>query len=432
MMGLKNSLVYRMIDIKKRLRQSFKLWCIGLMGFASGLPFLLILSTLHIWLKESGFSNATIGLLVMATLPYSFKFALAPMFNAMRPPLFYKSLGHHKGWILWAQVGIIIGLVLLAYFTQYQHIIVTSLIAFGIALCSAVQDIYIEAYRIQLVDQKDMSLAASLSGTGYRVAMWVSGAGALYLASITTWQMTYILMAGCMIAGSATTLFCPHLQKDDMPPQSSKALGLRAHIKNYMDSFRTLMHWRTVLVIIIGFKLIDTFLNVMAAPFMMDVGFSKMDIATVGKTFGIGAMILGGLCSGLLLRRYALFNMFIMCTVLQCISGILCCMQVKLGADLSFLYLSMGFEHFASGAAATVFITFLSLLSRDHNTAVVYAMLTSIASLLRIMFSHLAGITVDCVGWQDFFVVITVMCVGFIVILYTVQTRQKMFSSLPS
>ncbi len=376
---------------------------IFILSLASGLPFLLTLATLHVWLSEVGINKTTIGVFVLTALPYTLKFLWAPLLDHMRFPLLEPLLGRRKSWMIASQVSLIFCLIQLGLSDPAHQLHATAFWAFMVALSSATQDTAIEAYRIELLSPPLMRLGASASVVGYRTGMWISGAGALYLANSISWPLVYILMAACLSLGIVATLLAP-----DAPPaypstvlSTGESLGTRIQA-----SFTSLMSQPGVwfaLPLILFYKAGDTLLNAMTAPFLLDIGFSKIEIAHVAKSFGIAAMIVGGLSAGSFLRDVALSQMMRMCFMLQFASCMLYAFQAQMGHDIGLLFLALGLENFATGFASAVFITYLSSLCSQPHTATHFALLASFASFSRIAFSSCAGWLADSVNWTTFY-----------------------------
>lgn len=411
------------------------------LGFASGLPFLLTLATLHAWLTEVGISKTTIGLFALVTVPYSLKFIWAPLIDHVRPPLFGQALGHRKGWLLFSQLMLMVCLVLLGKTSPQDNIWITALGALAVSFFSATQDICVEAYRVERLQGAEVGLGAGASNLGYRLGMWASGAGALYLASFFSWAVVYGLMASCMLIGMVTTLLShePDVVRDLREMDSSKPcartlfFSLIQGVQETLAYLKSRSDWGVVLAYIIFFKLADTALNVMTVPFLLEIGFSKIEIAHVGKSFGIGAMIAGGLIAGVLLSQRPLRQILFLCGALQLTSAVCFYTQAHLGHHLYFLFAAIGLDNFSNGMCFAAFITYLSMVCKAPNAGAHFAFLTSIASLSRVVFSYWAGWAADRLVWTDYYLLTTVLCLPTMLLIYSAtgsfsQLRQTYFA----
>jgi MFS transporter, PAT family, beta-lactamase induction signal transducer AmpG len=415
-------------------KSSFLAFCdrriltIFLFGFSSGLPFLLTLSTLTIWLKESGVNNTTIGLFVVVTVPYTLKFLWGPVVDRVKLPLLFKLLGQRRSWALIAQMALIFMLVGLGDSNPKDHILITALWAFGVCFCSAIQDIVVEAYRIEIIDEDQKGAASSSTYLGYRLGMMMSGAGALFLAATFSWQVAYTLMAVLVSVGLLTTLLSPRtktLVSSSAPYLSLHHLTHHTHFWSWLKStyglpFRDLLKsydWRVVLAFIFFYKIGDTTLNVMNTPFLVELGFSKLEIAHVAKLFGISAMIVGGFMGGLFLNRFGILASLMLCASLQICSSLMFVIQALVGHNLSVLVVTIGFENLTCGLGAAAFIAYLSSLCRVPHTATHFALLSSFGSLARIVLSIGAGILADLLPWPLFFTFTAIACLPFLLLL---------------
>lgn len=406
------------------------------LGFASGLPFLLTLATLHVWLTEVGVNKTTIGLFALVTLPYSLKFIWAPLIDQCRLPVLGKVLGHRKAWMILSQLMLMIALIILGNTNPAQNILSTAFAALGVSFFSATQDIGVEAYRVERLEHNEIGLGAGASNLGYRLGMWASGAGALYLASYFSWAAVYGFMAACMLLGIVTALLShePDIERslENIIPPRNTPRPLGSMMGAIFQSFkRTATHlkgrtdWGVILSYIIFFKLADTALNVMAVPFMLEIGFSKIEIAHVGKSFGIGAMIVGGLFAGVLLSQRPLRQTLFLCAILQLTSAVFFYIQTQVGHNIYFLFATIGLDNLSNGMGFAAFITYLSMICRSEHAGAHFAFLTSIASFARVVFSYFSGWAADHLVWSDYYIITALVCLPNCILLYYAHNAFK-------
>ncbi len=399
------------------------------LGFASGLPFLLTLATLHVWLTEAGVNKTTIGLFALVTLPYSLKFIWAPLIDQFKVPVLGRLLGHRKGWMIASQLMLILALILLGNTHPDQNIMGTAIAALGVSFFSATQDICVEAYRVERLEQNEIGLGAGASNLGYRLGMWVSGAGALYLASSFSWAAVYGFMAACMLVGLVTALLShePDIERtvENTLATTQKRRSLFEILRALFRGVkRTIVHLKgrddlgVLLAYIILFKLADTALNVMAVPFMLEIGFTKIEIAHVGKSFGIGAMIVGGLIAGVLLSQRPLRQTLLLCALLQLTSAVFFFVQSKVGHNIYFLFATIGLDNLSNGMGFAAFITYLSVICRSEHAGAHFAFLTSIASFARVIFSYFSGLAADHMIWSDYYIITALVCLPNCFLIY--------------
>ncbi len=378
------------------------------LGFSSGLPFLLTLGTLHAWLKTADVSNTVIGYFALATIPYMFKFLWAPLTDHISIPFFSRFLGQRRGWIFTSQIALVIALILLGLTNPQENIYLTGLATFGVSFCASCQDNGIEAYRIESLPRDQLGPGASASVLGFRLGMWVSGGGALYLAHmVDNWTIVYVVMSLCVGVGMIATLMLPephHPIKEPIFPSFSHKV--REEIIPSFIEFGKRADFFPILVFIFLFKIGDTVLNMISIPFLIETGFTNLEIANIAKTFGICAMIMGGLFAGMMqIHKPPIFNLALSTMLLAC-SSVMFMIQAHLGHNVDFLILTMGVENFACGMSATALIAYLSTLCKQPNTATHFAILSSFCSFSRIGLSIGAGWLADRTDWVTYFAII--------------------------
>ena len=270
------------------------------LGFSSGLPFLLIFSTQSVWLREVGVSRSAIGLMSYAALAFAFKFAWAPIIDRFDPPGFGAWLGRRRGWMLAAQLGVALGLAGLAFGDPAQALTWNVVFAFLTAFAAATQDATIDGWRIDAAPPERQGMMAAIYQLGYRLAMLCAGAGALYIADFVSWRAAYLAMAGLMAVGIGGCLLSPRL---DLPAREAAA-KVAAFGEPLADLVR---RYGATLVVILAlvaiYRLPDFVSGVMANPLYIDLGFSKSEIATVSKLYGVWIGMAGAFGGGIAVAR---------------------------------------------------------------------------------------------------------------------------------
>lgn len=393
------------------------------LGFVSGLPFLLTLSTLSFWLAEKGTTNTAIGLFMVVSLPYSFKFVWAPLVDYVKIPILTARMGKRRAWLLVSQILLTLSLVAMGFCDPSHSLILLGVTASLVAFFSATQDIIIDAYRIETISSENCGIAAAFETIGFRFGMLISGAGALYLAYLLDWQQAYHIMAILSVASIFLTFTIPEpksvsLIKLDFMMQQQ---GFLKKIKTlFVMPIRQFTHkdklWM-ILGFIFFFKLTDTVLNSMSAPFLCDLGFSKLEFANVSKVFGITLMVIGGLLGGLMIQRLGMYQSAVMCAALQAVSALMFTIQSLTGYDPTILIITVGSESLCSGMTATVFIALLSSFCSKPYTASHFTLLYSFGSLCRVVTSAMAGWMADQVSWSLLFLFCFAALVPSIILL---------------
>lgn len=411
---------------------NLQLWIILLLGFSSGLPFLLTLSTLSFWLTESGIEKTTIGLFMLISLPYSLKFFWAPLLDHLKVPFLSAWLGQRRSWALLAQLGLILSIIALGFCHPADSIITTALCAFLVAIFSATQDIVYDAYRIEMISDSNRGMAAALESIGFRFGMLASGAGALYLATFFDWQTAYHIMAAAMLIGVFTVLLMPEPLQEKViflrPDQQLHSIfqQIKAFVFQPWCQFYHKKTFLSLILFIFCFKLADAVLNSMSAPFLCDLGFTKTEFANITKIFGIILMVVGGLLGGLVIKRFGALNAVILSTLMQGMSCLMFAVQALVGYDYEILVITVGAESLCSGLTSTVFIAYISGFCRQPHTATHFTLLYSVGSFARVFASAGAGWLADHCSWSFLFLLSATAVIPTIYFVLNIEKKRDL------
>lgn len=370
-----------------------------LLGFSSGLPYLLVFSTLSLRLREAGLSLAAIGLFSLVKAPYTFKVFWAPLLDRWAPPLITPWLGRRRAWAVVFQLGLIACLCGMAMTDPKTALDNLALWAIGVAFFSASQDVVLDAYRSEMLPEGELAGGAAVFVTGYRVALLVAGAGATGLAATVAWESVYLIMAGVQGIGIISLLL--FTSRPAVEGQAVRdPLFFLAPLKAFFIQKGVL--W--ILLLALSYKLSDGFLGTLSGPLYLDLGFDKPTIAWVSKLFGFAATIMGGLVGGWLAPKLGLRLGLIVGAVLQTASNgfyyVLLMFPTK-----AILAGSVFIENFCSGIGTAMYLAAFGLFSRGSHTATHFALLTSLMALTRDSLSALSGYVADGFGWSGFIIV---------------------------
>ena len=398
------------------------------LGFSSGMPLLLTFSTLSIWLAEEGISKGSIGLFALLATPYSLKFLWAPFIDCLELPLLTKWLGRRRGWAILTQAALIVGIIGLGSNDPILDTWSMAAWAVFVAFASASQDVVIDAYRVEILEERQYGAGSAMIVAGYRIGMLASGAGALYLAEAVTWFWVYVAMAGLMGIGMVTILLNPEPDRGDQAGLSNAGQQRGAPLKWLREAvvepfaeFLARGGWRHaayIMAFVVLYKFGDSLAGIMANPFYIEIGFSKSEIASISKIFGLGATLAGGFLGGLLVVRRGIMESLLWCGLLQMFSNLMFAVQAMVGHDLSMLAVTIAVENVAGGMGTAAFVAYLSLLCNIAYTATQYALLSSLMAVARTFLSSPAGFLAEGTSWTTFFVITTVAAVPGLVLLW--------------
>ena len=387
------------------------------LGFSSGLPLALSGGTLQAWLTVEDVDIKTIGLFSLVGLPYTLKFLWSPLMDRFVVPIF----GRRRGWIALSQMALI-GLILGMSVTSPQNgLWFLALLAFCLTFVSASQDVAIDAYRTEVLRERERGMGAAVSVTGYRVAMLVSGALALILSEYLGWRATYMLMALIMSIGVVAVWLGPEPEDPGTPPASMKD-AVEGPFKEFFS--RTGV-W-SLLALIVLYKLGDAFAGSLTTTFLIrGVNFSVGEVGAINKGMGLASTIIGALFGGVLMARLRLFKALLIFGILQAVSNLSFMVLALVGKSYPLMIFTIAFENLAGGMGTAAFVAFLMILCNHSYTATQFALLSALASLGRVFVGPLSGVLVDGMGWTVFFFTTFLFALPGLVLLWVMREVVK-------
>jgi PAT family beta-lactamase induction signal transducer AmpG len=397
------------------------------LGFSSGLPLALIMSTLQALLFEYGINLKTIGLFSLVTIPYNLKIFFAPIIDSFG--LFYlsKKLGQRRSWMIVTQLLLAIFIALIGIFADNHNVGLIAILAFLVAFSSASQDLVIDAYRIELISKEDQGFAASFYSYGYRIAIVVATAGALTLSHLFGWNVVYLIMAGLTSIGMISVLFADDTRKNWVTKSYNFVSWFKSAVAAPLKDLIKRPKWYLILIFIICFKLSDAFAGSLTTSFLLDIKFSKIEIASIVKTFGLFATLFGVFIGGALVKRFGLNKAILIALLMQITSNLGFCYQATIGYNPTSLYGIIFAENFSGGIGDAALVAYLSSLCNIMFSATQYSLLVSLASLGRSLFSSSAGIIASKFGWVNFFAFSILLSIPSLLVLF-ILSRKKLLS----
>lgn len=402
---------------------------IVLLGFASGLPYVIVFSTLSAWLTEAGIERSVIGFFSWIGMTYSIKVFWSMIVDRLQLPLLHRLLGKRRSWMLLAQLGVTLGLIGMSFSNPQTQLEQIALLAIWMSFCSATQDVAIDAYRIEVMSAEYQGAMAAAYVAGYRVSLLVGAAGCLYIAEYTSWGTAYLSMAGAMLIGIITILVIK--EPDHQANQSAdllenkieRFLGVEKHatfwqrlvagfsdivLSPFVEFFHRNGTMGLLILLLIGmYKMSDITLNVMAIPFYLDIGFTKIEIAQVTKVLGFVMAISGAAIGGVLVARFGILRPLLLGSVAAALTNLLYALLAMSTPSLLWLATIVSVDNFCAGLATSVLIAYLSSLTSTAYTATQYALFSSLMTLPAQMVGGLSGVVVENYGYAPFFICTT-------------------------
>jgi MFS transporter, PAT family, beta-lactamase induction signal transducer AmpG len=408
---------------------------VALLGFSSGLPLALSGETLRVWMADRGVDLGTIGLLSLAGLPYTLKFIWAPVVDAWQVP-YLSRLGRRRGWLVATQLLLIPTILFLGTRDPLASPLMVGIAALLVAFASATQDIVVDAFRVQSLPTDEQAAGVASYVAAYRVGMLASSAGVVGLAGWlqlrglskeAVWPLAYAAAAALVLVGLGTTLYAREPQS---AAEASDAQGHGALLRLYetaRDSFAEFLTRDAALVVlafVVLFKVCDALAGAMTAPFVLSLGYSKLQYATIVKGAGLTALLIGGFAGGAVARILPLATALWIGAILQSVSILAFVWLGWQEQSMSTLAVAIVTENFATAIGTVIFVAYLSALCRNPlHTATQYALLTALASTGRTLFASGTGFAAKALGWPAFFVACMLTALPGLALLLWLQKR---------
>ena len=438
------------------------------MGFVSGIPLLLTITLLQAWLTDEGISKSTIGLFALVGLPYSLKFLWAPIFDGITLSTF----GRRRSWMLVTQILLIITIIGLGMTDPAMNATNVAILAVLVAFASASQDIVIDAYRRESLSDEEQTLGASAYVLGYRIGALAAGAGGLILADYMSYQMVYTFMSLVMLYGVLITIVADE-PKSNYRPSNFIETVIKPFIE-FFDRYTSinniaadrLKHVRSglsitlrsddnirserinrgykrskitrrnilknifltpvlILLFILLYKIGDTMAHSLSTNFYLDIGFSKTEIGTIVKFFGLFATLVGAFAGGLIALKTGLYQSLIMFGIFQAIATLGFSLLAIVGDNIYLLMTVISLENLAAGMGYTAYLAFIANMTNKQFTATQFALMTALMSLPRTLFSGFSGYLVEFLDWELYFVFCSLIAIPALIILRKLKREIK-------
>ncbi|MEP6343713.1 MAG: MFS transporter [Maricaulaceae bacterium] len=376
------------------------------LGFASGLPFMLIYSELAFWMKKEGVDLSVIGFFSWIGLAYTLKVLWAPLVDRIKFPAPLGGLGQRRSWMLVAVMGTIIGMLTIASSDPSQDLTRLALGAVILATSGATLDISVDAWRIEAAPNDQQANMAATYVLGYRLAIIAAGLSYIVAAKFN-WNIAYLFMASVMALNGSVIFFI----KEPSRAVRRKALTLgQAIVENVVNPFFSFVGrlgvWTPIVFLLVATYLIsDKTMGPMAKPLYQHIGYTELQVGLVSSFFGPWPVVLGGFLGGIISIRFGLMRCLIVGSIFMVITNAAFAWLATVGdPKTAYLFVTVGADNLAAGFSATVFIAYLSSLTELKFAATQYAFLSSMFNLVGKTLSGFTGIMANKLGFETFFI----------------------------
>ena len=409
-----------------------------LLGISSGFPLTLLIATMGFWLAKVGIDTTTIGLAVMVGIPYTIKFLWAPLVDKLPLPWLTKAFGQRRGWLFLVQTLLVVAVWQLgATDPRPGHLAAFFAWALVTAFLSATQDIVIDAYRIEILEEDEFAHGTATNQFGYRTGNLIAGAGTIYVASQEGlglgWAMGYGLTALCVIPAIVGALWAgPGKFVDRYAEAAGKSVGqwLTEAVVNPFREFLTRHGAFLILGFVLVYKVGDAMGQAMLGPMIVQLGFADLDYISANKLWGFAALILGSALGAPFILWLGMGRALLISGLMMMFSNVMFMILAATGNDYWMLVAAIGTENLTSGIGLTVFVTYLSGLSSIAYTATQFALLSSFAGVGRTFMAGPAGWVAAQVGWVWFWGFTIVAAIPGMILLWVLWSRGYVVQSI--
>jgi MFS transporter, PAT family, beta-lactamase induction signal transducer AmpG len=382
-------------------------WLLVALGFASGLPLLLVGGTLSAWMTNEGVNLKTIGIFTLVAFPYTLKFIWAPVMDRFALPF----LGRRRGWMLVTQLGLMGAIACMGLVNPREDPLLMACVALGVAFLSSSQDVVSDAWRTDILSEAERGFGVATFVMGYRFGMIAAGALALSLSQFIGWPRTYWCMAVLMLVGVVATLVAPEPQ-GGRPPRTLTD----AAVVPFVDYFRRDGAVLALLFLVL-YKLGDAIAGGMTTPFFLKLGFSNLEVGAITKGVGMVATIVGALVGGAFLARLGLRRSLFLFGALQALTNLTFLALALVGKNHLVLALAICSDNVCGGMATTAFGAFTMSLCNKRFSATQFALLSALANLGGRVLTATSGYLAESLGWSGFFGLTVVLALPGLVLL---------------
>jgi PAT family beta-lactamase induction signal transducer AmpG len=382
------------LSIKELILHKRMLICL-FNGFTAGLPLYFLVQLLPAWLRSEGVDLKTIGFFGLVMVPFSFKYAWAPLLDSYIPPF----LGRRRGWMLISQILVTIAMMCLALTDAKTDMNLILYVGLAIGFFSATQDIVLDAYRRELLPDDELGLGNAYYANAYRVAGFIPGGLGLILADYTPWSLVFLIISAFMAVGVFQTFWIDELDSEVTPPKSIKEAVIEPFVEFFTrDGFKSGL---LVLSFIFFYKFGDVVATSLMTPFYLDVGFTKTVIGSVAKVVGLWSMIIGGTAGGLLMFRIGINKSLWVFGVIQMLSILGFALLNEVGPNVYVLGGVVAFEYIGVGLGSAALMAYIAKSTNKNFTGTQLALLSSFFSIPKIFSGVMAGVMIEGITAKD-------------------------------
>jgi PAT family beta-lactamase induction signal transducer AmpG len=418
---------YRMSDKKPNalmaIFTNYAFFEIFTLGILSGMPFSILYMCIVVMMKDMGVDLAIVTGLALARIPYSIKFLWSPFIDGLELPLI-KNLGRRKSWMILLTAVNILMLISIISVASKDSFGLVQMLALLLGFGAASYDIAYDAWRIERVEPEHQATCGAVAVFGYRMGSIITSAGVLYCVGMTdSWNAGFLLM---IIAFALALLFLFTVSDNSASGSKYSGFNIKRNVIDPFKDFLTKPMAIHILATIILYKAGEAMLGFVSTPFYLELGFSKQEIASVVKIFGVIATTIGTFAGGVVCYRLGVLRGLIVCGVIQMVSNLTFIWLNSVGPELYALFVTVAIDNFTGGMGMAALVGYLGTLCNREYTATQYALFSSATALVNSTFTAYSGNLVKMLGWNGFFVFTVALSLpALFILVYLVQHGRK-------
>ena len=382
-------------------------------------------NTLNFWLASFEIDIKIIGFFSLVTLPHACKYFVALFINRINIPYLNNKLGAYKSWLIVSQITLVIILGLMSFLNPLENLYLIALLSFLISICAVIQYVILNGNRIQILEESEQGTGSAIYNTGYRLGMFITGAGVIYISSYISWHEIYIMLSLAYFILTIIIYNCyvepSSLKHESLPKKHQSILHniFIAPIKHFSGHINFI--W--IILFVLLYQLSDSMLMTMLNPFLLYKSYSAEEIASASKICGLIMVVIGGFIGGFVVDKTGIKKSLLSLGFFHALGYFMFIVLSSIDKNISALYFITGYVALTGGMATTAYISFISGLSRGRNATASYALLSSIVGLSWVIFPSVSGLIADYYGWPNFFFIISLIGLATLVFTWFIPAK---------
>lgn len=398
---------------------------ICLYGLINGMGLLLSGNTLNFWLSTFEVDIKIIGFFSFIALPHAFKYFIAIFIDKVS--LSNPKFGSYQTWIIVSQITLIIMLLVMSLLDPTKNLILIALTGFIISLAAVIQYVILNGNRIEILKESEQGAGSAIYNIGYRLGMFLTGAGVIFISSHISWHNIYLGLA--FVYSILALMIYYYYTAPESLEQNAWFKPEKSLLNNIfiepIKQFSGFKNFTWIVLFVLLYQLSDTMLMTMLNPFLLHKDYNAEEIASASKLCGLLMVIIGGLIGGFIVDKIGIRKSVLSFGVFHTLGYAMFIIFSSIEKNIAALYFITWYVALTGGMTTTAYISFISGLSRGQHVTTIYALLSSIIGLSWIIFPAISGVIASYSGWSNFFIILTI--IGFCTLSFTYLIPDRIY-----